>query len=185
MTSGNAFPILATTRLRLREITHQDADALFAIHGDAEHMRWFGNDPMKIVEEATKLIDIFAGWRASPNPGTRWGIERQADGAFLGTCGLFKWNRSWHSCTLGYELAASAQGHGYMSEALQAALAYGFEQMELNRIEASVNPNNTRSIRVLAELGFLEEGRLREAGYWAGQYHDLLQFALLRRDHKR
>lgn len=180
--SDDAFPTLSTARLRLREITHADSEALFAIHGDAEHMRWFGAETMLSVEEAAKLIDVFAGWRKLPNPGTRWGIERQADGAFIGTCGLFKWNRSWRNCVIGYELAADAQGHGYMAEALRATLAYGFNQMGLHRIEASVNPENARSITVLNKLGFVLEGRLREAGFWADQYHDLLQYSLLRQD---
>ncbi|VWC94103.1 GCN5-like N-acetyltransferase [Burkholderia lata] len=148
-------------------------------------MQWFGTETMGTVDEAAKLVEIFAGWRKNPNPGTRWGIERQSDGKFLGTCGLFKWNRGWRSCAIGYELLASAQGHGYMNEALRAALFYGFETMNLNRVEASVSPENTRSIRVLTNLGFLEEGRSREAGYWASRYHDLLQFSLLRRDYKK
>ena len=183
MTANNAFPDLVTDRLNLREIAPADAAALFAIHGDVEHMRWFGNDPMQTVDEAMNLVNIFAGWRKMPNPGTRWGIERRSDRTFLGTCGLFKWNRTWRSCTIGYELSAQAQGHGYMAEALRAVLGYGFPSMDLNRIEASVNPDNARSISVLTKLGFVEEGRAREAGYWAGQHHDLLQYALLRRDY--
>lgn len=183
MADNNTFPVLATERLSLREIIHSDATALFAIHGDVDHMQWFGTEPMRTVDEATKLIEIFAGWRQNPNPGTRWGVERKSDGAFIGTCGLFKWNRGWRSCTVGYELAANAQGHGYMTEALRAALAYGFDQMELNRIEATVSPENVRSISVLTTLGFRQEGQLRQAGYWSGKYHDLLQFALLRRDY--
>jgi [ribosomal protein S5]-alanine N-acetyltransferase len=181
----DAFPNLTTARLRLREIVAADAEALFAIHGDADHMRWFGTETMGTIDEAAKLVEIFAGWRKAPNPGTRWGIERQSDGMFLGTCGLFKWNRGWRSCTIGYELSVSAQGHGYMHEALRAALFYGFKHMDLNRVEARVSPENTQSISVLRNLGFLEEGRSREAGYWTGRYHDLLQFSLLRRDYEK
>ena len=147
-------------------------------------MRWFGTEPMESVDEAVKLVEIFSGWRKAPNGGIRWGIERQSDGVFLGTCGLFKWNRSWHSCTIGYELSAIAQGHGYMDEALRATLFYGFERMHLNRIEAAVSPENDRSVSVLRNLGFSEEGRLREGGYWGGRYHDLLNFSLLRREYK-
>jgi ribosomal-protein-alanine N-acetyltransferase len=182
MTIENRFPTLETARLLLREIVPTDSNALFSIHGDVEHMRWFGADAPAIVEDAAKLIDIFAGWRNLPNPGTRWGIERQSDGVFIGTCGLFKWNKGWSSCTIGYELAPTAQGCGYMQEALLAVLAYGFDEMDLHRIDASVSPENVRSINVLTGLGFLQEGRSREAGYWAGSHHDLLQFGLLRRD---
>ena len=69
-----------------------------------------------------------------------------------------------------------------MSEALSAALAWGFEQMMLNRIEAQIHPDNAASLKLARELGFVQEGRAREAGYWKGQHHDLLQFSLLRKD---
>jgi ribosomal-protein-alanine N-acetyltransferase len=83
---------------------------------------------------------------------------------------------------VGYELAPVAHGQGYMHEALTAALSWGFSAMALNRIEAQVHPNNLRSLKSLRRLGFVEEGRLREGGFWGGQYQDLLQFSLLRAD---
>jgi hypothetical protein len=57
-----------------------------------------------------------------------------------------------------------------------------FMEMELNRVEAQVHPGNAPSLRVLRRLHFVEECRLRQGGYWAGQYHDLLQYSLLRED---
>ena len=56
--------------------------------------------------------------------------------------------------------------------------------MALNRVEAQVHPENTASIHVLRTLGFMQEGRLREAGFWLGGHHDLLQLALLRREYR-
>lgn len=181
--SMSDFPTLETDRLILREIVASDAPALYDIHSDARAMRWFGSDPLVNLQHAEKLIETFASWRQMPNPGTRWGIERKSDNRLLGTCGLFKWNRGWRSCIAGYELARSAWGAGFMVEALSAALTWGFEHMELNRVEAQVHPENVASIRLLRTLGFVEEGRLREAGFWLGEYHDLLQFALLQSEY--
>lgn len=176
------FPRVETDRLLLREMVAADAPALFAIHSDEVAMRWFGSEPLSTMQQAAALIDTFAAWRQLPNPGVRWGIRRKADDQLLGSCGLFKWNRQWKSCVIGYELASSAQGQGFMIEALSAALAWGFDQMELNRVEAQVHPANTASIRLLAKLGFVQEGCMREAGFWLGNHHDLLQFSLLRRE---
>lgn len=178
----NPFPLLATPRLNLREITVADAPGLLTIHGDVEAMRWFGSDPIADLAGAKKLIDTFAGWRIMPNPGIRWGIERKLDGELLGTCGLFKCNTGWSSCSIGYELAQSSWGLGYMSEALQAVLVWGFDNMALVRIEAQVHPRNTPSIQLLERLGFVREGLLREAGFWLGQRHDLLHFGLLQQE---
>jgi ribosomal-protein-alanine N-acetyltransferase len=179
------FPTLKTQRLHLREITATDATALLAIHGDTQAMRWFGTDPMTDLPQAEKLVDVFAAWRKLPNPGVRWGIALQDRDALLGTCGLFKWNRGWRCCTLGYELAQRAWGQGYMHEALTAALDWGFEHMALNRIEVQVHPDNTASLRSVQALGFQYEGRIRQAGFWLGEYHDLLQYGLLRSDYPR
>ncbi len=57
---------------------------------------------------------------------------------------------------------------GYMSEALRAMLAYGFETLELNRIEALVMPENEASAILLLRLGFSEEGVLREYAFFKG-----------------
>lgn len=174
------FPTLETERLMLREIVGADAPALFEIHGDAELMRWFGSEPLKDLEGAQKLVDLFAGWRALPNPGVRWGLQVKGAATLIGTCGLFNWNRNARKCTLGYELGRAGQGRGYVQEAVRAALDWGFDHMDLNRVEAQVHPSNVASLKSIRRLGFFEEGRLREGGYWGGRFHDLLQFSLLR-----
>ncbi|MEM5340560.1 GNAT family N-acetyltransferase [Paraburkholderia azotifigens] len=178
------FPTLTTSRLTLRELLPADAPSLFAVHGDAEGMRWFGTDPMTDIGEADKLIQVFADWRRSGS-GVRWAVERLSDGLFLGTCGLFRWNRNWRSCVVGYELHPIVRGNGYMSEALSAAIDYGFDAMQINRVEAQVHPQNAPSIQTLETLGFSREGYQRQAGYWRETYHDLLQFALLRSEFRR
>ena len=180
-TSSN-FPTLETEHLLLREIVETDAPAVFAIHGDAELMRLFGSDPIADLAGAVALIRIFASWRKLANTGTRWALEIKGTAGLIGTCGLFGWHRAWRKCTVGYELARGAQGRGYMQEALGAVLSWGFEDVGLNRVEAQVHPDNEPSLRLLRRLHFVEEGRLRQGGYWAGQYHDLLQYSLLRQD---
>lgn len=177
-----AFPTLQTARLRLREIVADDADALFSIHGDPERMKWFGNDPLVDRDAALALVRTFASWRDMPNPGTRWGIDVLDRPGLSGTCGLFRWNKNWRSCTWGYELSREVEGQGYMFEALCAAIAWGWAQMDLNRIEAVVHPDNAGSIALLERLGFVLEGRLRQAGYWGGGFHDMYQYALLKQD---
>lgn len=66
-----------------------------------------------------------------------------------------------------------------MKEALKTIITWGLRDVPLNRIEAQVHPDNTASLALLEALGFRQEGRQREAGYWAGRHHDLLQYALL------
>jgi ribosomal-protein-alanine N-acetyltransferase len=179
---GQRFPVLETPRLVLREIAMDDAPALFAIYEDREHMRWYGIEPFPDLGAVEARIKTLVELRRQANPGTPWAITTQGDGAFIGTCGLFGWNRTWRKCSVGYEIAKSAQGHGYMHEALTAALSWGFQSMAVNRIDAQVHPNNVRSVKLLQRLHFVEEGRLRQAAYWGNQFHDMLQFSMLRED---
>ena len=173
------FPTLHTSRLTLREIVESDVENILRIHGDAEHMKWFGSDPIRDLAGAVKLVATFASWRKEPVSGARWAVELRDQPGLIGTCGLFRWNRNWRSCIVGYEIAPAQQGRGYVKEALEAMINWGFRKAHLNRIEAQVHPDNTASLALLATLGFLKEGRQREAGYWAGRHHDLLQYALL------
>jgi [ribosomal protein S5]-alanine N-acetyltransferase len=180
MSEVSGFPTLVTKRLCLREIVDEDAEDLFAIQGDPDLMRWFGADPLKDPTAAQDLVKTFASWRLQPNPGTRWAIQTKESRKLIGTCGLFSWNRTWRKCVVGYELASHTQGQGFMREALSIIFTWGFEHMQLNRIEAQIHPSNLASIKLARSLGFVEEGRLRQVGYWGGQYHDMLQFSLLR-----
>ncbi len=67
---------------------------------------------------------------------------------------------------IGYELKREHWGQGYIPEALHAMIKYGFAELQLNRLEAFVIPGNERSFKVLSKLGFVEEGILREYGFW-------------------
>ncbi|WP_263769403.1 GNAT family N-acetyltransferase [Propionivibrio soli] len=176
------FPELQTKRLRLRELDASDAPAIFKIYSNSSAMPFFGTDPINSLAEAEKTIAKFSGWRSLPNPGIRWGLEEKSTGRLIGSCGLFAWNRAWHRCTTGYELEFSARGQGFMNEALRVALCWGFTEMQLNRIDAQIHPGNHASLRLAEKLGFRREGCLRQAGYWGGEFRDLLQFGLLRTD---
>ncbi len=182
MAGAAAFPELETARLRLREIRHSDAKPLLAIHGDVQAMRYFGFDAIHTEEQAHRMVSHFAQMRQAATPAFRWGLERKADGAFLGTCGVFNWFQAWRKCALGYELGCFAWGQGYMTEALRTVLGWTFDQLAVERVEAQVHPDNTASLKLATLLGFQVEGRLREGGFWNGRRHDLLQLGMLKRE---
>ncbi|WP_199724837.1 GNAT family N-acetyltransferase [Noviherbaspirillum saxi] len=178
---ARTFPELQTSRLRLRRITALDAPALFDIHSDREWMRWYGVDPLTDAAEARHLAELFASW-FDAGTGFRWGLERLQDQRLIGTCGLFRWNRSWRNCVIGYEIARDCHGQGLMREALAAMLDYGFTTMRLHRIQAETHPDNTASIDIATRMGFRFEGVHREQAYWDGRFHDLNCYSLLERD---
>ena len=73
-------------------------------------------------------------------------------------------------------------GRGYGTEALRLLLAYGFDTLNLHRIELKVYENNPRAARCYEKCGFRREGRLREARWWAGRWWEVDLYGLLDRD---
>lgn len=144
-------------------------------------MRWYGVEPLTAPAQASQLAELFAGWFAA-GTGFRWGLERLQDRRLIGTCGLFRWSKSWCNCVIGYEIAQDCQGQGYMREALTTVLDFGFKEMHLHRIQAEMHRDNLASIGLATRLGFRFEGIHREQAFWGGQFHDLNCYSLLEPD---
>jgi ribosomal-protein-alanine N-acetyltransferase len=174
----DSFPVLETPRLVLRELQPDDAQALMAVFGDAEVLRYHDLEPFSSAEQVQQMIErlhaAFAGKQR-----WRWGIALRDSDQIIGTGGFVSWNRAWALGELGYDLARASWGQGLMTEALRAMIQFGFAHMGLHRIEAEVMPANRASVRVLEKLGFQYEGTLRGRGYWKGAYHDLMVYALV------
>jgi [ribosomal protein S5]-alanine N-acetyltransferase len=73
---------------------------------------------------------------------------------------------------LGYKIAAEAEGKGLMHEALQATNGYMFDTLRLHRIHANYLPQNVRSGRLLARLGFTIEGYAKNYLFINGAWRD-------------
>ena len=82
-------------------------------------------------------------------------------------------------CALGYGLAESAQGRGYMVEAVRAAVEFAFHDLHLHRVMASYMPHNRRSAQVLRRAGFVVEGYARDYLLVDGRWEDHLLAAIV------
>lgn len=174
-------PTLQTERLQLRPFTEADADALFALHSNANVLRFWDAPPWTEPARAERFL---ATCRQMVDDGTgaRLAFDRLSDGAFLGWCSLAKWNPTFRSASMGYCLGEAAWGQGYATEAARAVLTWGFETLDLNRVQAEVDTRNAASARVLEKLGFVREGTLRANCIVNDEVSDSWVFGLLRRD---
>jgi [ribosomal protein S5]-alanine N-acetyltransferase len=177
-----AFPILETERLRLREITPDDVEGIFQIRGDYEVTRYNTGAAYSHIEQAGALI---ANLRSAfeDKRTIRWGITLKGDDTVIGMCGYNYWVRIDYRGSIGYDLARAYWGRGIMPEAIHAIVDFGFTRMGLNRIEADATVDNQSSIRVLEKVGFGREGIQREQYFEEGTFYDLMLFSLLRRDY--
>ena len=162
------FPQLETDGLILREMTLDDVEFYF---------RHFNNDKIvegccfprpKSLEAAKEELERYCIKTFKEDRGIRWGIIRKGSNDLIGTCGYYDWNKTMHRAEIGYDLEPTYWGQGIMMEALCAVLKYGFEKMDLNRIQAIIDSKNIRSMKLVHRLGFKKEGVLRQRSYFNG-----------------
>jgi RimJ/RimL family protein N-acetyltransferase len=178
MIDAEQLPSIDSKRVRLRWLTEQDVDALYAIFSDRRMMRYWSTPAMTDRAEAvTLLTQIHDNFRNKS--GFQWGVERKEDHRVLGTCTLFHIDTRNGRAELGYGLASLYWSKGYMLEALTALITHTFGTLGLRRLEADVDPRNESSLRILGKLGFQREGLLRERWNVAGEIQDTVFFGLL------
>ena len=179
---NQAYQRLETTRLVLRDLRMTDADFILNEWGDPVvtfYMR--DEEPLKTLEQAEEMLRPLQTPEKMPDF-KWWGIEIKAEGCLIGTCGYCRWDKQHHHAELGYDLWPAYWGQGLMPEALRRLIRFGFEDMFLNRIEATTHTENQRSQRVLSKLGFQREGLLRDYYCRDGIYNDQVAFSLLRKE---
>ncbi|MFO1184337.1 MAG: GNAT family protein [Bauldia sp.] len=85
-------------------------------------------------------------------------------------------------CSLGYWMGQAFAGRGLMTAAVRTALAFAFDQINLNRVEAACLPGNAASIRLLEKVGFTREGYARRYLCIDGRWQDHLLYGIVRDD---
>ena len=175
-----AFPELQlpTQRLILRPLALEDAQALFQICSDPAVMRYAGSLPWSVLAQAQQRIERHLAAHLKDEY-LCLGLFRQDNARLLGTCTLFNLSEQCRRAEIGYILARPLWGCGYMHEALVALIDYGIQAIQLNRIEADVDPRNLASVKSLQRLGFHQEGYLRERWIVAGEVSDSALYGLL------
>ena len=170
---------LTTDRLLLRPFQESDAAALFGIFSDPAVMRYWSTPPWTDIAPAHTMIS--QDRKSTSMEYLRLGITLAAGSELVGMCTLFSINQTCRRAEIGYALGATAWGKGYMNEALTALLDYGFSQLDLNRVEADIDPRNEASAKTLERLGFSQEGLLRERWIVDGEVSDTAFYGLLKR----
>ena len=110
-------------------------------------------------------------------------IVGRESGQLAGNIGLM--TRSWEigAFEIGYWLRTSAEGKGYMSEAVRLVTDFAFDHLDANRVQIRCDAENARSAAVPRRLGFTQEGLMRrDFAAPNGELRDTLIFSLIRDD---
>lgn len=172
------FPILETERLVLRQISHADDDAMFAIRADKRHTQFINNPKIitkeEVIEKVQRAIDLVKN-----NNGISWGITLKNNPKLIGSVDYWRVVKEHHRSEIGYMLHADYYRQGIMTEALQATIEYAFKHIKLHTIEANITPTNIASIQLVEKCGFVREGHLKENYYYNGTFLNTCIYSLL------
>lgn len=181
MINGNRLPTITASRVALRWLRDDDTQALYRIFSDPETMRYWSSGPMTDESEAAELL---AQIRTCFEERSlfQWGVVHAADDEVIGTCTLAQLDVQNRRAEVGFILNRDHWRRGYMDEALGALIGYAFDELQLNRLEADVDPRNVSSLALLQKMGFTHEGLFRERWIVDGAVQDSVMLGLLSRD---
>lgn len=177
----NKFPTLETERLVLRKIEEKDVSDIFEYLSDEEVMRHYGTKPFLNIEQALQTISNYERV-FSEQSGIRWGITLKGEDKVIGSCFYDDINFEHCRIDLGYVLNKKYWRQGITKEAVQAIINYGFNNMNINRYQSVIEPENLPSQKLVESLGFQREGLLRDYEWFDGKFDDLYMYSLLKSD---
>lgn len=140
-----------TERLRLAPLGRDSVDAIHEVWVDPHVRRFLWDDEVIPRERAVEIVEANLASFGASRRGL-WGVHLGDGGQLIGFCGF------WHfhdppRLELVYGLGPGHLGRGYATEAARAALAYAFERLGMERVEASTDAANAASVAVLERLG--------------------------------
>ena len=173
-------PTLTTPRLTLRPFTEADADALFQHARNPNVTQFTLWEAHQSVSDTVAFVRDYALLRYREGTAEPYAITIDPDPRPVGACGCFWAAKPHHTMELGYWLGETFWGRGVTAEACRAVLTFAFAEYGPERIQARVIDGNHASARVLAKLGFRDEGTLRRSLLRRGNFEDVRMYAALR-----
>lgn len=177
----NKFPIIETKRLILRQVITEDAADMFSYLSDQDVVKPMGLDPFETEKDVLDEIQWYASVYEE-GTGIRWGITLKDSGKVIGSCGFLNRIPKHYRAEIGYEISKDYWGKGIASEALEAVVKYGYQHLQLERIEALIEPENVPSQRLVEKHGFIREGLLRHYEFARGKFDDLYMYSIIKED---
>lgn len=160
--------------VRLRARTRSDAELFTLWVNDPEVTLFLANGyPAVSREQEERLLEE---WVYEPHV---FSIETLA-GQLIGNCKLFHVDLRHRSAELGIVIGdKNFWGRGYGTDSVALLLAYAFDHLGLHRVMLRHLVINTRGHHAYIKCGFREEGRLREAAWLHGRWHDDMLMSIL------
>lgn len=177
------FELIHTERLVLRMLTPEVYHYIMTSYTDQELMVFLGiHSPEQLTAEKQKYKQGLSTYNRTF---VNFQLIDNQSNCIIGGCGFHTWYPMHSRAEIGYALYEDIhKAKGYMTEAMTAIIKYGFESMQLNRIEALIGPDNLPSNKLVQKLGFIQEGYLHQHYCKEGVIQDSIMYALLKEAYK-
>ena len=176
------FEIIETKRLILKGLSPDEMNYIFKNCSKDEIKRILGHRSEEAYQkEESKYNNGYSSYNRSFN---LFLMTDKTSNTIIGRCGIHNWNAEHRRAEIGYVMEDERyKRKGLMTEALEAVIEYGFNEMNLNRIEALVGIGNVASLRLMEKFNFIKEGLLRQHHYAADKYEDSVFFSKLHHEY--
>ncbi|RWX03704.1 GNAT family N-acetyltransferase [Flavobacterium cerinum] len=158
------FPILSTERLILRKITLDDDKAIYLQRSNEIVNKYIARTPPADITEAQAWITRI-NKSIDEGQNVNWAITSKNCGTFIGLICLWNFSEDRTIAETGYELNPGYHGKGYMNEALNSVINFGFSSLKLSMIEAYTQKGNVNSIKLLTKNGFVHDPSRIDEGF--------------------
>ena len=148
------FKNLETNRLYLQNISPAHRYFIYVLFTNDDVLRFhYSEDRYTDLNGAD--VEIAEWNQPEPRNQHNWILVRKADDIAIGTCGFHNWDRDSAFCEISYDMYPDFWGNGYMTEALQTIILFARDEMKVHFIEAGIDQDNEKSIRLIERLGFV------------------------------
>ncbi|MBI1183467.1 GNAT family N-acetyltransferase [bacterium] len=175
------FPEIKTNRLTLREITPNDAREIYEIRKNSRVNQFIARPEMDTLTSAEKLAEqtqkAFYDQKAIGFAGVLRDKQK-----LIGSCGFNRIDFNNLRAEIGGELKPEYWGKGIAAEAFGAIINFGFTQLQLQAVEAWVQPLNRGATHLLTANGFEKEGHFKDYIYFNRQFIDIVVYVLHRKN---
>ncbi|KGX84238.1 GNAT family N-acetyltransferase [Pontibacillus marinus] len=178
------IPTLRTEHYFLRGLEKKDAESLYQILKNETTMKYITPHPIQsLIEMREKIIDYLQGFKDEKE--IPWVIVHRESNNVIGIFRLHKLHM-WHKkAELGAIIHPDFQNSGVMSQVLERALAYAFNEIGLNRIVGDIFSGNVASRALLKKFGFIKEGVLRQTDFDGKHFHNTEVYSMLKPEYEK
>ena len=175
------LPILETERLILRKVTEKDIEDMYLYGSDEEVSKYVTWNTHETIADTKGFVEFvlnkYENKQVSP-----WGIEYKVNGKFIGTIDFVWWQPDHKIAEIGYVISKDYWGKGLTTEVAKELVKFGFEEMDLVRVQARCDVENIASARVMEKAGMTFEGIIRKGIFVKGEHRDLKMYSILKEE---